>query len=766
MCGPCSEIFYHDDFGDEVEIWNLVFTRFNRVGNPPNNLQSLPSKNIDTGMGLERAAACLQGVPTNYHIDILLPIVEAAAEVCQVPYEYQSDNGRRIRRITDHLRACTMAVHENVYPGAQKEKYVIRRLLRRAVIDGHQMGLKEPFLYKVVPAVVDQMKTPYPELASTVDRVADVIKNEEANFFDTIDAGMVRMQRIFEEMSSNGRTTVDGAAAADLYQTYGFPPEVFESMAAENNLAFDWEGYQQATEEHRRKTGTVVHTVMGDTGNPIDAIKKAFHHVEFLGYQTTEGEAEIKFIIAQNQPCDHLVEFGHDTKVILVLDRSPFYGESGGQVGDSGEIAGEQFRFVVHNTQKDGDLILHYGQLAEGEIRTGDKVTARVDSARRQAIRRAHSATHILHHALQNNLGSHAQQQGSKVDEDWLRFDFTNMSAVSPDTLQDVESDCLEKISASHTIAADILPLADARQQGAMMLFGEKYPDPVRMVSMGAFSRELCGGTHLDNTQEVGNMEIVSEEGVSAGTRRIVALTGTKARDHQQRTETVLAEVAKLTGTELLEVPLAAKQLSQRIRDLKKQIAGGGKAVEKTESPTTAAKGPSTYAQQRAALQETARLFNVGLFDVPQRYAALQSEIKDLEQQLANSQAAGALSVDSLLKQASDAGGIPVVVAEAPGGNPNTMRQLIDQIRQKQESVAVLLAASQGESKVTLVAGLTHDLVKRGLSAGDWVRESAKVVGGGGGGRPDMAQAGGKDPSKLPDALTFAQQFITSQLTE
>jgi len=764
VCGPCSEIFYHDDFGNEVEIWNLVFTQFNRVGNPPDNLRPLPSKNIDTGMGLERAAASLQGVPTNYHIDILRPIVEAAAEVCHIQYEYESHNGRRVRRITDHLRACTMAVHENVYPGAQKEKYVIRRLLRRAVLDGHQIGLSEPFLYKIVPAVVEQMKVPYPELTSTVERVAEVIKNEEANFFDTIDAGLVRMERIFSEMKSEGCTTVDGAAAADLYQTYGFPPELFESMAAEHNRAFDWDGYQRATEEHRQRTGSVVHSVMGDTSNPIDAIKKAFHHVEFRGYETTEAEAEIKFIIAQNHPCDHLTEIGHELEVTVVLDVSPFYGESGGQVGDAGEIVGKQFRFEVRDTQKDGDLILHHGHLVEGELRTGERVTARVDTARRQGIRRAHSATHILHHALQQNLGSHAQQQGSKVDEDWLRFDFTNMAPVAADVLQNVENDCLEKIAAGQPIAAQVLPLAEARHLGAMMLFGEKYPDPVRMVSMGDFSRELCGGTHLENTQGVDSLEIVSEEGVAAGTRRIVALTGTKAREHKQRTEAVLAESASLAGTDPLGVPVAAKNLAKRVRDLKKQIAGSSKAASASEPVAPATSTAADHTQIRAALQETARMFNVGLFDVPPRFSALQAEIEKLEQQLATTQAADTLSADALLEQANVTAGVPIVVAETPGSNANTMRHLIDQIRQKQSPVAVLLAVRQGDSKVTLVAGLSRDLIERGLSAGDWVREAANLVDGRGGGRADMAQAGGKKPEKLPAALSFATEFMAGKL--
>ncbi|MBP62021.1 MAG: alanine--tRNA ligase, partial [Planctomycetaceae bacterium] len=718
VCGPCSEIFYLDNFGEEVEIWNLVFTQFNRVGEPPDNLRALPSKNIDTGMGLERAAACLQGVETNYHIDILRPILEAVSDVCGVEYVYRSENGRRLRRITDHLRACTMAIHENVYPGAQKEKYVIRRLLRRAVLDGHQMGLDQPFLHQIVPAVVEQMTVPYPDLAETTERVVGVIKNEEANFFDTIDAGLVRIEKVFTEMKSQGRTTVDGAAAADLYQTYGFPPEVFEALAAESNLAFDWEGYQRAMDEHRERTGTVAHVVMGESGNPIDAIKKAFYHVDFVGYERTESEAELKFIVAGNHPCDHLQDTDQETEVITVLDCTPFYGESGGQVGDSGEIIGDHFRFVVTDTQKDGDLILHMGQLVEGQMRTGDRVTARVDVARRQGIRRAHSATHILHHSLQEHLGSHAQQQGSKVDDDWLRFDFTNMTPVPVDTLRKIEMDSHQKITEAEPIAAQILPLPEARSQGAMMLFGEKYPDPVRMVSMGDFSRELCGGTHLDNTSDVGILEIISEEGVSAGTRRILAYTGEKARQHVQQLKTSLESAADLLGTDLAVVPVAAKALSGRIRDLKKQLSGSGKTPVVQETPRESGKREMTLVEKKAALQEAARILNVALFDVPQRIEALQAEVGKLEQQQAEQEKMGPITADDLLSEATEIGGVQIVVAEARGANPNVMRQLIDQLRKRVSPVAVLLGASQGADKVTLVAGLSRELVEQGHSAG------------------------------------------------
>lgn len=763
VCGPCSEIFYHDDFGDEVEIWNLVFTQFNRVGDPPDNLRPLPSKNIDTGMGLERAAACLQGVQTNYHIDILQPIVNAAADVCGITYDYKSDNGRRLRRITDHIRACTMAVHENVYPGAQKEKYVIRRLLRRAVLDGHHMGLREPFLYQIVPAVVEMMKTPYPELAETTGRVADVIKNEEANFFGTIDAGLARIEKIFAGMKSAGRTTVDGAAAAELYQTFGVPPEVFETMAAENNLAFDWDGYRAAMEQHGEASGKVVHTVMGDKG-PIDAIKKVLHETKFLGYETVEAEAELKFIVARNQLCDHLTEVGRDATIAVVLDRSPFYGESGGQVGDTGEIVGEGFRFEVTDTQKDGGLILHHGHLREGEMGTGEKVKAIVDADRRQGIRRAHSATHILHYALQKNLGTHAQQQGSKVDDDWLRFDFTNMSPVDSEQISLIEHDVNERIVHADPVTAAVLPLAEARQAGAMMLFGEKYPDPVRMVSMGDFSRELCGGTHLSNTGEVGALEIVGEEGVSAGTRRIVALTGEKAKQHAAQTYDALSQAAAILGVGLSEVPAAVRSLTEQLRDLRKQISGGQKGSSTEKPVATKSDTTPTAAEIKVLLRDAARLLNVSPFDVPERLEAQLKELDDLKQQLAKLDAAGDLSADAFLDKAETIGETKVVVAETPGANSNLMRQLIDQIRNKSDSSAVLLAADAGESRVVLVAGITRDLIGRGLSAGNWVKVVAPIVGGGGGGKPDMAQAGGKQPEKLGEAIEVAKQKIREML--
>jgi alanyl-tRNA synthetase len=612
------------------------------------------------------------------------------------------------------------------------------------------------------------MKRPYPELSETVKRVSGVIEKEEANFFGTIDAGLNRIDRVFEQMRKENRVTVDGSVAAELYQTYGVPPELFESLAAEHNLAFDWQGYEHAMEEHGEASGKVQHAVMGTRG-PIDSLKQALHTTEFLGYDTTEADAEIKGIIAGAAPNDHLCdrmdEVGHANPVRVVLDRTPFYGESGGQVGDTGKLVGDGFEFLVLDTQKDGGLVIHQGHLVKGSMQEGAKVRAIVDTSRREGIRRAHSATHILHYALQKSLGSHAQQQGSKVDEDWLRFDFTNLSPVSGEQLSAIVADVETKVKASSPVKWETLPLADARKQGAMMLFGEKYPDPVRMVSMGEFSRELCGGTHLTNTGDVEQFEILSEEGVSAGTRRITALTGVKAKQHRRDIESAVKKAAEMLGVAAHEVADAAAALAGRVRELRKQIAGGGEAKPlAVKRASTGDKAKVTYEAMKQALVETARALSVAPLEVPQRLGAIQADVAALEKQLAERAAAGPLSGERLLESAETVGDVTVVVTEVPGVEANLMRQLIDQVRGKTSSSAVLLASRQGDDKVTLVAGISKDLQGRKLSAGEWIRPVAAAVGGGGGGRPDLAQAGGKIPAKLPEALQIAKETIRQML--
>jgi alanyl-tRNA synthetase len=699
VCGPCSEIFCRTGVGD-VEIWNLVFTQFNRVGSPPNNLRPLPSRNIDTGMGLERTASVMQNVESNFHIDILLPLVEGAAEVCGLKYDAKSENGRRVRRIADHVRACTFAIHENVYPGPNKEKYVIKRLLRRAVLDGRQIGVGEPFLHKLVPLVAELMRAPYPELRETATRVAQVIEKEESNFFSTIDAGLDRIERLFREMKYESRETVSGAEAAEMYTTHGFPPELFETLAAERNLGFDWAGFNREMEQHGVESGAGRRVELFKSG-PLDALKKTLPGTQFLGYESTTAEAKVVGIIARGELVEQIDEVGHGEPVSVVLDRTPFYGESGGQVGDTGEIAGRDFRFDVVDTQKEGNFTLHLGHLRTGRLEQGAAVTARVDALRRQGIRRAHSATHLLHYALQKHLGKHAQQQGSKVDRDWLRFDFSNPAAVTPEQLARIEAEVNELVASAAKITWRSLPLAQARETGAMMLFGEKYPDVVRMVSIGDFSRELCGGTHLDNSGQVGLFKITGEESVAAGTRRVTALTGAAALEHVR--------------------------------------------------------------QQEAALAETAALLRVPASEVPARVASLVKEVRELKKQHASAPRAGGVTAETLLAGASEQAGVKIVVAEAPGADAGAMRQLIDQLRKAASPVAVLLG-SASDGKVTLVAGVSRDLNERGISAPAWIKGAAEVVGGSGGGKPDMAQAGGKHPDKLPEALAAARRDIAALL--
>ncbi len=775
VCGPCSEIYYLLDGGKDVEIWNLVFTQFNRVGDPPNNLRPLPSQNIDTGMGLERTASVLQNVPSNFHIDILMPIVQAAAEVCSVKYQYENDDGRRLRRITDHVRACVFSIHENILPGPKKARYVIKRLLRRAVLDGHQMGQREPFLHKLVPAVANAMKGPYPELQSTIDRVSDVIRREESDFFSTIDAGLDRIASVFADMQRSGTAIVDGQEAASLYQTYGVPPELFQTMAAERKLTFDWNGFRQAMEVHEKISGGSQREVF-QTG-PIESLKEAVQRTEFVGYDTLVTTALVKGIIVGSGENERLVseisadqvasQAGQGEKLRVVLDRTPLYAESGGQVGDSGRLISEGVLFNIIDTQRAGELVVHIGRLEKGRLSTGLKVTAEVDADRRVGLQRAHSATHVLHHALQQVLGGHAQQQGSKVEDDWLRFDFTNLSAMTDRQVQNIESIVAEKVRSSQPISWQTVALADARKAGAMMLFGEKYPDPVRMVSMGDFSKELCGGTHLKNTAEIRHFEILSEEGIAAGTRRIEALTGDKASVHRKEVQETLKQASKVLRCATGDAVEAIKSLGLVVRGLKKQVEGGPEFYP--DIPTLSGATASDYQQERSLLRDASRLLNVSSDKLVARIEALKAEEKKLRQQIEQLKSSGELSIESLIDKGETIRDTVVIVAETPGANPNLMRRWIDQLRdQSKLPIAILLATTSGDDKVVLVAGLSRSLVAEGLSAAQWLGAVAPIVGGGGGGKPDFAQAGGKQPENLAQALTEARnsmaQFLKSNV--
>ncbi len=785
VCGPCSEIFYHPDNGPECEIWNLVFTQFNRIGDPPDNLHPLPSKNIDTGMGLERAAATLQGVPTNYHIDTLLPIVLAAAEVCQVKYDPESDNGRRLRRITDHIRAVSLAIHENVYPGSQKEESVVRLLLRRAVLQGYEMGLRDPFLYRLVPEVVNQLKQPYPELTESVDRVSSVIKAQEESFYSLVDRALPRLEKMAQQAISSNQSAMDAREVAELYQTHGLPATIAEMVGEQHGLSFDWHEFEAAMKEHGDKSGGDDTGVMGDSG-PIDDLKRELKSTQFLGYEQTACQSTVKGLVQEQteqvetddgqadvvtqlrrdvlKPTDSQ---SHDDLQIVLLDQTPFYAESGGQVGDTGFLVGPQGKFRVTDTRKDGDVFLHFGHVIEGQIKVGDTLEANIDQQRRDGIRRAHTATHILHYALQKNLGQHAQQRGSRVADDDLRFDFANMDPVAEPVLLAIEEETISRIKEASPVKAETLPLENARQQGAMMLFGEKYPDPVRMISVGSFSKELCGGTHVDNSSQIESFEIVVEENLSEGTRRIQALTGTKANQQRNQNLAAAQAMAKQLNVTLAELPQTVLGQHHEIKELRKQIKSGkrsGSTSAAPELPAITLDDPPTYFQVRGILRTIAHGLNCSIHDVQARVEQMAGDIESFNAELDRLAASSEIDPQTLIDQAENVDGIRLVVTQLPGANSGVMRKLIDQLRKKASPVAILFVSQVADDKLLLATGLSRDLVDRGLHAGNWIKEIAPIVGGRGGGKPDMAQAGGTDVTQIPQAMTAAVESFKSMV--
>ena len=780
VCGPCSEIFFHPDNGPECEIWNLVFTQFDRKGDPPNNLNPLPNKNIDTGMGLERVASMLQNKRTNYHIDTLLPLVNAAAEICERKYDPDNEDGRRLRRIADHVRACTMAIHENVYPDSQQENYVIRRLLRRAVFQGHEMGIRKPFLHELVPAVVDVMGVPYPDLKSTQSNVAKVMRAEEERFLNTLDGGLARIEKMFAQLKADKKKEIDGKEAFDLYQTWGIPAELLESMGTEQKLGFDWDGYAKARQQHEIDSGAGQVAVMGNAG-PLDEIRQEVKTTEFLGYVCTEESGTIAGLVSETTQ-ESPVENSQETKTAVeqtresdldvneqhslqyvVLDRTPMYAESGGQMADTGTIVGPNGTFNVTNVQKSGDVFIHCGKMTDGMLRNGETVSVNVDNKRRTGIQRAHSATHIMHYALQKFVGADAQQRGSKVDEDNLRFDFASLDPVKPEQLAQIENETNQRIAEDSLVKAETLPLEEARKQGAMMLFGEKYPNPVRMVSVGDFSKELCGGIHVENSGQIETFEIVSEESVSAGTRRIVALTGQKAKENQQRTQLIADEVARALQVPITSICEGAKRLSKRVKALKKQLSSGKIKDESADNPlagTTPKSDSPNYFEVRQEVRNTAKALNVKVDSVASRVKAMLEDIEKLKKQIAELDSADKVDADGLIAGAEKLGNVLVIVQQLHSSNPNIMRSLIDQVRKKTGPVAIFLATAVNEEKVVIVAGISNELADQGLSAGKWVSEIAPVVGGKGGGHADLAQAGGKQPEKIKEALIAATDFI------
>ena len=429
VCGPCSEIFYHPPGGhSSVEIWNLVFTQFNRVGDPPDNLRPLPKKNIDTGMGLERTAAVLQGVESNFEIDILKPLCHAVADTLGIDYEFNHPHGRPVRRIADHIRAVTFCLHEGVRPGSEKENYVVRQLLRRALLEGYLLGKQEPFLHTLVGPVAEAMRVPYPELSENLESVGKDVYEEEDQFLSIVERGLQKFDGIVKRAAAAGSSVISGDEAFDLHQTDGFLIELTEAIAAKKNLAVDTDRFHQLMRDHKEGSGSGAFSGSVMAAGPISTIKKAYGDTEFLGYDTTTAEGEIVGIVAEQQLVEQLTEVGHSSPVAVVLDQTPFYGESGGQVGDTGVLSGDGCEFQVLDTQRDGTLVLHIGHLKAGELQIGAKLTATIDATRRDGIRRAHSATHLLHHALRKTVGPEATQRGSKVERDAFRSEFSHRS--------------------------------------------------------------------------------------------------------------------------------------------------------------------------------------------------------------------------------------------------------------------------------------------------------------------------------------------------
>ena len=704
VCGPCSEIYFHPDgTAKNVEIWNLVFTQFNRKGDPPNNLHPLPKNNIDTGMGLERCASVLQGVVSNFEIDTLRPLCVTAADIVGVDYSFASPHGRAIRRIADHVRAVTMCGHEGVNPGNNKQGYIVRQLLRRAMLEGYLMGKHDAFLYQLVPKVIELMRAPYPEIVQTQDSVANVIREEEEQFLSTVERSLSRFNKEVEQAKRSGRAVISGEAVWDLHQTHGFFVEISEALAAQHNLAVDRARFQLLREEHEKTSGSGAFADSVMAAGPLDAIRRDHGGCEFSGYDSHTASAKIWGIIAQQQLVDQLDEIGHEKPVGVILDRTPFYGEAGGQVGDTGTIHGDHFEFKVIDAQKDGDIVLHVGHLLRGQIKPGDQVTATVDAGRRAAIRRAHSATHLLHHALHTVLGNDATQRGSKVEPDGLRFDFNHKQAVTAEELMRLEEIVNHRVSEGADVVTRVLPIAEAKTLGAMALFGERYPDFVRVVSMGDFSIEFCGGTHLGNTGQVGFCKIVNEEAVGTGVRRISAVTGPKALAHVRHTESLLKETAVLLKAPRIEdVPRRLEQLQVELRTVKKTLA------EQTSQNVT------------------------GL-------------------------------VAELLIAAEEYNGVKLIAYTPANPTRELLSDLADRLRSQQEQVALIVGGAI-DGKVALVAAVSKDLVKRGLKAGEAVKAAAAVVGGGGGGRSDRAEAGGKNPEHLPEALQAALKAYRNAL--
>ena len=698
-CGPCSEVFYDhgpdvpggppgspDEDGDRyIEIWNLVFMQYDRDAS--GKLTPLPKPSVDTGMGLERLAAVLQGVHSNYDTDLFQALIGAAVEVTGAT----SRDDKSLRVIADHIRACSFLICDGVVPSNEGRGYVLRRIVRRAIRHGNRLGVKEPFFYKLVVALELEMGEAYPELKDNRAVIERVLLQEEERFAETLEQGMRILEQCIGELDGK---EIPGETVFMLYDTYGFPDDLTADIARERGLTVDHDGFAQAMERQREQAREAGNWSAKQTaGLDLDCVS------DFSGYDALVADGTV---VAMFNDDDAAVStLGPEDQGKVVLSSTPFYGESGGQVGDRGELVAKNTRFQVLDTQRSGDAIVHIGVVTEGSLKKGDTLSARVDGAWRASAARNHSATHLLHAALRKVLGAHVQQKGSLVAPDRLRFDFSHFEPVTPEQLAEIEATVNGWILSNDKVETRVMALEDAKESGAIALFGEKYADPVRVLGIGDYSVELCGGTHVARSGDVGPFKLVSEGGTAAGVRRVEAVTGEGALAWLGRGEAQLARLVSLLKTDREGVAEKAEQLLARNRELEKDL-------ERLQARLAATHG------------------------------------------------------DDLAAQAVEIEGVKVLAAKLDGVSAKGLRNTLDQLKNKLGSAAVVLAVVEGE-KVNLVAGVTKDATDR-LKAGALVNFVAQQVGGRGGGRADMAQAGGTEPAQVDQAMSSVPNWVREQL--
>ncbi|EHI6575970.1 alanine--tRNA ligase [Salmonella enterica subsp. enterica serovar Kentucky] len=697
-CGPCTEIFY--DHGDHIwggppgspeedgdryiEIWNIVFMQFNRQAD--GTMEPLPKPSVDTGMGLERIAAVLQHVNSNYDIDLFRTLIEAVAKVTGA-----TDLGNKsLRVIADHIRSCAFLVADGVLPSNENRGYVLRRIIRRAVRHGNMLGAKETFFYKLVGPLIEVMGSAGEELKRQQAQVEQALKTEEEQFARTLERGLALLD---EELAKLQGDTLDGETAFRLYDTYGFPVDLTADVCRERNIKVDEAGFEAAMEEQRRRAREA-----SGFGADYNAMIRVDSASEFKGYDHLELNGKVTALFVDGKAVE-AINAGQEA--VVVLDQTPFYAESGGQVGDKGELKGAGFTFAVDDTQKYGQAIGHLGKLSAGALKVGDAVQADVDEARRARIRLNHSATHLMHAALRQVLGTHVAQKGSLVSDKVLRFDFSHNEAMKPSEIRQVEDLVNAQIRRNLPIETNIMDLEAAKAKGAMALFGEKYDERVRVLSMGDFSTELCGGTHASRTGDIGLFRIISESGTAAGIRRIEAVTGEGAM------ATVHAQ-------------------SDRLNDIAHLLKGDSQNLGD---------------KVRAVLERTRQL---------------EKELQQLKDQAAAQESA------NLSSKAVDLNGVKLLVSELAGIEPKMLRTMVDDLKNQLGSTVIVLATVV-EGKVSLIAGVSKDVTDR-VKAGELIGMVAQQVGGKGGGRPDMAQAGGTDAAALPAALASVQGWVSAKL--